>query len=113
MTNKVQHVEGVSNVADALSRPSEHTEPDINAILSEEPSLDYLQIAISQRGDPEIERFSQGESIDAPSLKVTPVLLADCGISLLCGTSHGCLRPIISFKHALRRVPLVPFLVTP
>ena len=48
MTNKVQHVAGVSNVANALSRPPEHTESDINAILPEEPSLDYLRIAISQ-----------------------------------------------------------------
>ena len=30
-----------------------------------------------------------------PSLKVTPVLLADQGVSLLCDTSHGHLRPII------------------
>ena len=95
MTNKVQHVAGVSNVADALSRPPEHTESDINAILPEEPSLDYLRIAISQRGDPEIERLRQGESIAAPSLRVTPVLLADHGISLLCDASHGRLRPII------------------
>ena len=72
-------------------------ESDINAILPEEPSQDYLRIAISQRGDPEIERLRQGESIDAPSLKVTPVLLANYGISLLCDTSYGRLRPIIPF----------------
>ena len=95
MTNKVQHVAGVSNVADALSRPPEHTESDINAILPEELSLDYLRIAISQKGDPEIERLRQGESIDALSLKVTPVLLADHGTSLFCNTSHGHLHPII------------------
>ena len=95
MTNKVLHVAEVSNVADALSRPPEHTESDINAILPEEPSLDYLSIAISQRGDPEIERLRQGESINAPSLKVAPVLLVDHGIGLLCDTSHGRLRPII------------------
>ena len=76
-------------------RASEHTGSDINATLPEEPSLDYLRIAISQRGDPEIERLGQGESIDAPSLKVTPVLLAVHGISLLCDTSHGRLRLII------------------
>ena len=35
MTNKVQHVAGISNVADALSCPPEHTESDINAILPE------------------------------------------------------------------------------
>ena len=98
MTNKVQHVAGVSNVANALSRPPEHTESDINAILCEEPSLhvDYLQIAIYQRRDPEIERLRQGKSIDALSLKVTSVLLADHDISLLCNTSHGRLRHIIS-----------------
>ena len=78
-----------SNVANVLSRPLEHTESDINAILPEEPSLHYLRIAISQRGDPEIKRLRQGESIDAPSLKVILVLLADHGISLLCDTSHG------------------------
>ena len=77
---------GVSNVADALSRPPKHTESDISAILPEEPSQDYLRIAIFQRGDREIERLRQGESIDAPSLKVTPLLLADHGISLLCDT---------------------------
>ena len=67
MTNKVQQVAWVSNVADALSRPSEHIESVINAILPQKPSLDYLRIAISQRGDPEIKRLRQGESIDAPS----------------------------------------------
>ena len=50
-----------------------------------------------QRGDPEIERLRQCESIDAPSIKVTPVLLADHGIGLLCDTSHGHLHPIIPF----------------
>ena len=95
MTNKVQHMARGSNIADALSRPPEHTESDINAILPEEPSIDYLRIAISQRGDPKIERLRQSESIDVPSLKVTPVLLANHGISRLCDTSHGRLRPII------------------
>ena len=98
MTNKVQQVAGVSNVADVLSLPPEHTESDINTILPEEPSLDYLRIAISQRGDPEIERLRQGESIDAPSLEVNPILLADHGIGLLCYTSHGRLRPIFLFN---------------
>ena len=81
-----------------MSRRPEHTESDINAISSEEPSLDYLRIAISQRGDHEIEHLRQGESIDAPSLKVTPVLLTDHGISLLCDTSHGRLHPFIPFN---------------
>ena len=47
MTNKVRHLAGVSNVADALFSPPEYFESDINAILPEQPSLDYLQIASS------------------------------------------------------------------
>ena len=62
----MQHVAGVSNVADALSRPPEHTKSDINAILPEEPSLDYLQIAISHRGDPEIKRLRQMNQLMPP-----------------------------------------------
>ena len=42
ITSKVQHVASVSNVADSLSRPLEHFESDLNAILPEESSLDYL-----------------------------------------------------------------------
>ena len=57
MTNKVQQVAGVSNVADSLSRPPKHTESDINALLPEEPSLDYLRIARSQRGDPRSKAY--------------------------------------------------------
>ena len=64
MTSKVQHVAGFSNVADALSRFPERTELDINAILLKESSLDYLRIAISERGDPEIKRLGLGESIN-------------------------------------------------
>ena len=94
--NKVQHVAGVSNVADTLSRLCEHSESDINAILPEEPSLDYLCIAISQRGEHKIERLRQGESINTSSLKVPPVLLANHGISVLCDTSHGRQIPIVS-----------------
>ena len=69
MANKVQHLVGNFNVADALSRPPEHIESDIDAIVPKEPSLNYLRIAISQRGDPEIKRLHQGESIDAPLIK--------------------------------------------
>ena len=65
-TNKVQHVEGIFNVADTLSRLPKRSESDIHTILPEEPSLNYPYIAISLRGESEIERLCQGESIDAP-----------------------------------------------
>ena len=96
MTNKVQHVEGIFNVADTLFRLPKRSESDIHTILPEEPSLNYPYIAISLRGESEIERLCQGKSIDAPSLKITPVLLAGHGVSLLCDTSYDRLRFIIS-----------------
>ena len=95
MTNKVQHVAEIFNDADALSRSPKLSESNIRAILPEKPSSNYAHIVISLRREPEIERLRQGESIDAPSLQVIPVLLAGCGVSLLYDTSYDRLRCII------------------
>jgi len=92
MTNQVEHVSGKSNVADIFSRISQ---PLINAILPNEPHLDYLRIALAQRNDSFLEQLRKGDKCITTSLKPIQVPLAEHGISLLCDNSHPALRPII------------------
>ena len=43
-TNRIEHVSGNANVADALSRPN--GSPQINLILSQVAPIDYLELAM-------------------------------------------------------------------
>ena len=75
MTNRVEHTSmpGAENPADVLSRIS-HEEKPLTAIVPNEPSLDYLRIALMQKLDPEIKLLRGGQSEKAASLQ--PIELA-------------------------------------
>ena len=97
MTNRVEHIPGAENPADVLSRIS-HEEKPLTAIVPDEPSLDYLQIALMQKLDPEIKLLRAGQSEKAASLQPIEVCLADHDVSLLCDQAYSQLRPIIPQK---------------
>ena len=67
MTNRVEHMPGAENPADVLSRISQEEKP-LTAIVPNEPSLDYLQIASMQKLDPKIKLLRGGQSEKAASL---------------------------------------------
>ena len=94
MTNRVEHIPGAENPADILSRIP-HEEQPLSAIVPDEPSLDYLRIALMQKLDPEIELLRGGQSEKAASLQPIEVRLADHDVSLLCDQAYSRLRPII------------------
>ena len=92
---------GQGNVADALSRS---LEPSLlNLITPPSSPLDYLQLAVAQRTDPEITDLRRNNST---ALVLKDILLAEHGINILCDVSTGRLQPVISiclrasvFKH--------------
>ena len=94
MTNRVEHTPGAENPADILSRIP-HEEQPLRAIIPDEPSLDYLLIALMQKLDPEIELLRGGQSEKAASLQPIEVRLADHDVSLLCDQAYSRVHPII------------------
>ena len=96
-TNKVEHVSGSKNVADALSRPVESSA--INAILPNTPSIDYLTLAREQERDPEVSELRHNNTT---SLSLVEVPLADHDVSVLCDDSQGRLRPIAPSSMRLK-----------
>ena len=99
MTNRVEHIPGAENPADILSRISHEKQP-LSVIIPDEPSLDYLRIALMRKLDPEIELLRAGQSEEAASLQPIEVRLVDHDVSLLCDQAYLRLRPII--PHGLR-----------
>ena len=88
-------------MADALSSPLEP--PLLNLITPPSSPLDYLQLAVVQRTDPEITDLRSDHST-AHVLENMP--LAERGVNILCDVSTGRLRPVILislrasvFKH--------------
>ena len=88
-------------MADALSRPLHP--PLLNLITSTSAPLDYLQLAVAQRTDPEITDLRRSKST---ALVLKDIPLAEHGINILCDVSTGRLRLIIPvslrasvFKH--------------
>ena len=89
-TSRVEHVSGRENVADVLSRPLEP--PLLNLITPPSAPLDYLQLAVAQRTDPEITDLRRNNST---ALVLKDIPLAEHGINILCDVSTGRLRPVI------------------
>ena len=92
---------GRENVADSLSRPLEP--PLLNLITPPSAPLDYLQLAVAQRTDPEITDLRRNNST---ALVLKDIPLAEHAINILCDVATGRLRPVISiclrasvFKH--------------
>ena len=94
MTNRVEHILGAENPADILSRIP-HEEQPLSAIIPDEPSLDYLRIALMRKLDPEIELLRGGQSEKAASLQPIEVRLADHDVSLFYDQAYLQLCPII------------------
>ena len=89
-TDRVEHVSGNANVADALSRPN--GSPQINSILPQVAAIDYLELAMQQRFDPEIVEMRNSNT---SSLVLKEVPLAESGVHILCDDSMRKLRPVI------------------
>ena len=85
-TSRVEPVSGRENVADALSRPLEP--PLLNLVTPPSAPLDYLQLAVAQRTDPEITDLRRNNST---ALVLKDIPLAEHGINILCNVSTiGC-----------------------
>ena len=89
-TNRVEHVSGNANVADALSRPN--GSPRVNSILPQVAAIDYLELAGQQCFDPDIEEMRNSNT---SSFVLKEVPLAESGVHILCDDSMRKLRPVI------------------
>ena len=89
-TNRVEHVSGNANIADALSRP--YGSPQINSILSQVAAIDYLELEMQQCFDPEIVEMRNSNT---SFLVLKEVPLAESGVHLLCDDSMRKLRLVI------------------
>ena len=89
-TNRVEYISGNADVANALSRPN--GSPQINSILPQVAAIDYLELAMQQRFDPEIEEMRNSNTF---SLVLKEVPLAESDVHILCNDSMRKLRPVI------------------
>ena len=81
-TNRVEHVSGKSNVADALSRPLDHA--NVNSVMPSSAPIDNLKLAVEQRSDPEIQGLRMSNIF---SLILKEVPIAEVGVKILCDDS--------------------------
>ena len=93
MTNRVEHVKGIENVADLFSRPVP-MHPDLSSVLPhpENSGIDYVEMATKQRDDSDIQRLKNN---DKTNLHLVEVLLGNTDLTILCDDSQGRLRPVV------------------
>ena len=94
MANQVEHVKGERNVADLFSR-STPTHSDLNSLLPHPESfvIDYMEMATEQQNDQDVQNVKNNNET---GLRLEEVLLSNTGITILCDSSQGELRRIIS-----------------
>ena len=77
-------------MADALFSPLEP--PLLNLISTPSSPLEYLQLAVTQRTDPETTDLRRNNST---ALVLRDISLAKHGVHVLCDVSTGRLQPLI------------------
>ena len=96
-TTDIRFVKGPDNVAaDALSR----LELDALQVDQQTSSVNFEEMAVAQRTDPELRQLSGGFP-DLTSLKFQPVPLSTSDSTIVCDVSKGVPRPFVpvAFRH--------------